>query len=96
METVLVTGGSGFLGSHVILQLLRAGYDVRTTVRSLNRESHVRALFNGAGVDPAGRLAFFAADLSTTRAGPTPSAAATSSSMSHPQFLPPRRNTKTS
>jgi dihydroflavonol-4-reductase len=63
MATVLVTGGSGFLGSHVILQLLRAGYDVRTTVRSLNRESHLRALFNGAGVDPAGRLAFFAADL---------------------------------
>src|SRR5262249_43606384 len=63
METVLVTGGSGFLGSHVILHLLRAGYDVRTTVRSLNRESQVRALFNDVGVDPAGRLTFFAADL---------------------------------
>jgi nucleoside-diphosphate-sugar epimerase len=63
MQTVLVTGGSGFLGSHVILQLLRADYDVRTTVRSLNRESQVRARFNDAGVDFGGRLAFFAADL---------------------------------
>jgi dihydroflavonol-4-reductase len=35
--TVLVTGGSGFVGSHVILQLLNAGYIVRTTVRSLDK-----------------------------------------------------------
>ena len=33
--TVLVTGGSGFLGMHTIIQLLERGYDVRTTVRSL-------------------------------------------------------------
>ena len=35
MSTVLVTGGSGFIASHTILQLLAAGYQVRTTVRSL-------------------------------------------------------------
>ena len=51
MDTVLVTGGSGFVGSHVILQLLHAGYDVRTTVRSLAREAGVRAMLNGAGAD---------------------------------------------
>jgi dihydroflavonol-4-reductase len=34
-ETVLVTGGTGFVGSHCILQLLNKGYDVKTTVRSL-------------------------------------------------------------
>ena len=63
MSTVLVTGGSGFLGSHVILQLLAAGDDVRTTVRSLKREETVRRMLAGAGAAPGRRLAFFAADL---------------------------------
>jgi nucleoside-diphosphate-sugar epimerase len=44
MSTVLVTGGSGFVGSHVILQLLSAGHVVQTTVRSLNREESVRTM----------------------------------------------------
>jgi len=63
METVLVTGGSGFVGSHVVLQLLRAGYSVRTTVRSLKREPDVRSMLTGAGAETGTRLAFFPADL---------------------------------
>jgi nucleoside-diphosphate-sugar epimerase len=63
MSTVLVTGGSGFLGSHIILQLLGTGHVVRTTVRSLEREAGVRALLEGAGGKPDDRLSFFAADL---------------------------------
>ncbi|MEG8035166.1 NAD-dependent epimerase/dehydratase family protein [Sphingomonas sp. LR61] len=33
-EHVLVTGGSGFIAGHLILQLLDAGHRVRTTIRS--------------------------------------------------------------
>ena len=44
-ESVLVTGGSGFIGSHTILDLLGAGYRVRTTVRSPEREASVRELW---------------------------------------------------
>ncbi len=63
MSTVLVTGGSGFVGSHCILQLLAAGHRVRTTVRSLAREAGVRAMLKVGGADPGDRLSFVAADL---------------------------------
>ena len=41
--TVLVTGGSGFLGGWCVIEPLRRGYAVRTTVRDLSREAQVRA-----------------------------------------------------
>lgn len=63
MSTVLVTGGSGFIGSYCILQLLAAGHQVRTTVRDLKREADVRAMLKQGGIEPDGRLSFFAADL---------------------------------
>jgi len=65
MSTILVTGGSGFIGSHCILQLLAAGHQVRTTLRSLKREGEVRALLKAGGAEAADRLAFFAADLTS-------------------------------
>src|SRR5262249_25863877 len=61
--TVLVTGGSGFVGSHVALQLLNAGYMVRTTVRSLDKEQGVRSMLENAGAKTEDRLSFFVADL---------------------------------
>ncbi|HVZ86683.1 MAG TPA: aldehyde reductase [Polyangia bacterium] len=63
MSRVLVTGGSGFIGSHTILQLLAAGHEVRTTVRDLKREADVRALLKTGGAEPGDRLQVVAADL---------------------------------
>lgn len=63
MATVLVTGGSGFIGSYCILALLAAGHTVRTTVRNLSREPAVRATLAQAGEASLKRLSFFAADL---------------------------------
>jgi dihydroflavonol-4-reductase len=60
--TVLVTGGSGFLGGWCVVELLRRGYTVKTTVRSLAREAQVRAAVASV-VDPDDRLAVLAADL---------------------------------
>jgi nucleoside-diphosphate-sugar epimerase len=65
MSKVLVTGGSGFIGSHSILQLLAAGHTVHATVRNLNREAEVRQMLQRAGAEPGPRLTFFAADLTT-------------------------------
>ncbi|MBS1806165.1 MAG: aldehyde reductase [Acidobacteria bacterium] len=63
MTTVLVTGGSGFIASHTILQLAAAGYKVRTTVRNLSRENEVRAMLRQGGAEPGDQLSFVAADL---------------------------------
>ena len=60
---VLVTGGSGFVGAHVIVAMIKAGYRVRTTVRSLKREDDVRAMVRVGGVEDTTGLSFVAADL---------------------------------
>ena len=43
-ETVLVTGGSGFIGSHCIIQLAAAGYNVKATVRDLSRTNKLNQI----------------------------------------------------
>lgn len=61
-KTVLVTGGSGYLGGWCLVELLRAGYRVRTTVRDLSRESQVRSAI-APQVPDAADLTVLAADL---------------------------------
>jgi nucleoside-diphosphate-sugar epimerase len=54
MSPVLVTGGSGYVGTQLIAALLRDGREVRTTVRSLTGEGDVRmAVRRGAADDSA-------------------------------------------
>jgi nucleoside-diphosphate-sugar epimerase len=62
MQTVLVTGGSGFLGGWCLIELLQRGYRVRTTVRDLSREAEVRARVESE-VEAGDRLSVLAADL---------------------------------
>jgi nucleoside-diphosphate-sugar epimerase len=66
MSIILVTGGTGFIASHTILQLLRENHLVRTTIRSLKREADVRAMLKQGGAEPGDRLSFFAADLQSS------------------------------
>lgn len=60
----LVTGGSGYIAGYCMAHLLREGWRVRATVRSLTREGEVRKSI-GALVDPGDRLSFHAADLTS-------------------------------
>lgn len=64
MSTVLVTGGSGYLGTQLAAALLRDGRQVRVTVRSLDREGEVRAAVRRGDADDS-RLEFAAAALTT-------------------------------
>lgn len=64
IKTVLVTGGSGFVRSHTIVQLLQKGYKVKTTIRSIAKKHLVIEMIKNGGIHSFENLSFIEADLS--------------------------------
>ncbi|MGK2877655.1 MAG: NAD-dependent epimerase/dehydratase family protein [Solirubrobacterales bacterium] len=62
-QTVLVTGGSGYLAGWVIAEVLEAGFAVRTTLRTPSRQQEVLDAV-GRISDHTDRISFATADLS--------------------------------
>lgn len=63
---ILVTGGTGLVGTHLLLQLVRAGTKVRATYRESNSLQRVRQVFSYYGTDAEllfGKIDWVAADI---------------------------------
>lgn len=62
-EIVLVTGGTGFVAKHILLQLLKKGYSVRATVRSLKNKDKVIKALKANGINSFENLSFVETEL---------------------------------
>ncbi len=62
-QLVLVTGGSGFIATYCIIELLNAGFRVRATLRNLKRADEVKAMLKQGGIGNFDKLSFAKADL---------------------------------
>jgi len=63
-ETVLVTGGNGFVATQIILQLLQKSYNVKTTLRSVSSKNKLIDTLKSNGITTFDNLLFVEADLS--------------------------------
>ncbi len=66
-KTVLVTGATGYIAKHLVLQLLEAGYTVKGSARTTARETELRDALSPHLSDPAAldRLSVVALDLTS-------------------------------
>ncbi|WP_442592214.1 SDR family oxidoreductase [Pedobacter sp. AW31-3R] len=64
-ETVLVTGGTGFVAKQIILQLLQKGYRVRATLRSLKHTDKVLSTLVNNGMTTSDELSFIETELTS-------------------------------
>ncbi|MEP7456448.1 NAD-dependent epimerase/dehydratase family protein [Phyllobacterium sp. SB3] len=62
LETVLVTGGTGFIAQWCIVELLQRGYRVRTTLRDLKRSDEIKVAIEPL-VENLDNLSFVTANL---------------------------------
>lgn len=62
MKKVLVTGISGYIGQHCAVELLKHGYEVRGSVRSLTKTDKVTEGITKV-IDPKGNLEYCELDL---------------------------------
>lgn len=62
MSKILVTGATGFIGSHIIIQLLNTGHEVTGSMRDLKRADSMREIY-GQHVKDLSRLSFVQLDL---------------------------------
>ncbi len=66
-EIILVTGGTGFVGLQIILQLLQKGYKVKTTLRSLKGKDKVIEALKTNGITTLESLSFVEAELTNDK-----------------------------
>lgn len=62
-KRVLVTGGTGFVGMHIMLQLLNKGYQVKTTVRNAKSIDRIKETLSASGIRSLDRLSFVETEL---------------------------------